>query len=166
MSKRINVHIQNEDIYNDVKTLVKEKYGVLHTNLGLTVEEAFIRLLHHYSFPGYEELPFSDEEDQDSSDENRLHTHKINKTDQKICNYLYSNFDTDATIPFVLLAKFMTEKCGIGNRRTHQEHVKSLILLKVIAQSPGSKKYVKYDILSEELIKFVSPDILVEECLP
>jgi hypothetical protein len=162
MSKRINVYIQNESTWEDFKHMVKKKYGVLHTNLGLELEKSMIRSLHMEGEEGYEKIPFDESHDDNSSEKIWEHTHKINKTVQKLCDFLYTNFEKDASVPFLVLAKFMTETCGVSNPRTHQNHVRSLLLLKVIAQSDGYKKYVKYDILSEELVKFVSPAILVE----
>jgi|GEM_PF-5563405 len=164
MSKKIQIRLKDEVVWDDFKQMVKDKYGVYHSNMALELQNAIMKHLCDEGVPGYEDIRSNSEKTYNHQDNFDPHT-KIPKKDQLLIDYLYTNnadFD-EFQITFKSLQRIMKSKCDLTSKATHERHVDYLLAKHILNEIEDTPEYTKYLILLSNLKSFVSPEIILQE---
>jgi hypothetical protein len=141
ISNQIRVRIPHPEVWEDFQEFVEEKYGSSYAVTGLELEKA---LKYHLAMEGWKEYPDMMEEGI-IVEKPRAHTHKICSTDRILIQTIYKEMKVGGEVPFTKLRKWIAAECGLRDKRTHKDHVDSLVALGVLKSL--DEPYVLYKVL-------------------
>lgn len=146
MTVRLHARLEDEQLIEDFKQFVEDKYRKKRSFYSYEIELALISHLVRNNYKDYPERYKDLIDDGDTSPNGSAHTHKISSHDKILINEIYNQVQPGEEVPFNVLCKWMMRECGLKDTRTHKTHINNLLALGIL-QDTGDEKFSFYEVL-------------------
>lgn len=133
--KQISVRIPNEYVWEDFKRMIREKYdGHEYSYTGMELEIAMIKHMRDHKIEGYHDINFGP---------TVAHT-KLSSEYYVLMEYLEMMHEKGDVISYEELANVMVDECGRIDDRTHNKHIRLLVVKKILIKAGEDEDKLYY----------------------
>lgn len=133
--KQLSVRIPNGYVWEDFKKMVRDKYGGHeYSYVGMELEMAMKKHMRDHNIEGYQDINFGP---------TVAHT-KLSSEYYVLMEYLEMMHEKGDVISYDELANVMVNECGRIDDRTHNKHIRLLVVKKILIKAGEDEDKLYY----------------------